>query len=70
MEKGRQKQLKRQSTKRADIITRRQFFKSSAAAACALMSAPTILPARVFGAEAPSNRVTVGMIGMGRQAYY
>jgi myo-inositol 2-dehydrogenase/D-chiro-inositol 1-dehydrogenase len=24
----------------------------------------------VFGADAPSNRITIGMIGMGRQAYY
>ncbi len=31
---------------------------------------PTIVPASVFGADAPSNRITVGMIGMGRQAYY
>ena len=27
-----------------------------------------ILPTRVFGAAAPSNRITIGMIGMGRQA--
>jgi len=26
-----------------------------------------ILPAHVFGASAPSNRITIGMIGMGRQ---
>jgi predicted dehydrogenase len=70
MEKGRQKQLKRQRTKQAGRVTRRQFLKNSVAAASAFMSAPTILPAKVFGAEAPSNRITVGMIGMGRQAYY
>jgi predicted dehydrogenase len=34
------------------------------------MSIPAILPERVFGAEAPGNRITIGMIGMGRQAYY
>ncbi|MHC4203179.1 MAG: Gfo/Idh/MocA family protein [Planctomycetota bacterium] len=62
--------MKRQRTKQAGRITRRQLLKSSAAVACAFISAPTILPARVFGAEAPSNRVTIGMIGMGRQAYY
>ena len=28
---------------------------------------PTIVPASVFGAEAPSNRVTIGCIGVGRQ---
>jgi hypothetical protein len=70
MEKGRQELLKRRRTKQVKTITRRQLLKSSAAAACAFISAPTILPARVFGAEAPSNRITVGMVGMGRQAYY
>jgi len=62
--------LKQQRTKRTERITRRQLLKSSAAAACVFISAPTILPARVFGAEAPSNRITIGMIGMGRQAYH
>ena len=67
--KGRQEQLKRQRTKQVNRITRRQFLKSSAAA-FAFVSVPVILPARVFGAEAPSNRITIGMIGVGRQAYY
>lgn len=52
------------------IITRRQFLKSSTAAACAALCGPVVLPAGVFGADAPSNRITIGMIGMGRQAYY
>jgi predicted dehydrogenase len=30
-------------------------------------SAPLFIPARLFGAHAPSNRVNVGMIGVGRQ---
>jgi len=61
--------LRRRRTKKANVLTRRQFLKSSAAAATgAVLFAPTILPARVFGADAPSNRITVGMIGMGRQA--
>ena len=29
---------------------------------------PLILPSRVFGAGAPSNKITVAMLGMGRQA--
>lgn len=70
MEKGRQEQLKRQRTKQVKTITRRQFLKSSAAVTSAILFGPTILPARVFGAEAPSNRITIGMIGMGRQAYH
>lgn len=68
-QKGRQEQLKRQRTKQVNRITRRQLLKSSAVA-CAFISAPTILSARVLGAEAPSNRITIGMIGVGRQAYY
>jgi myo-inositol 2-dehydrogenase/D-chiro-inositol 1-dehydrogenase len=32
-----------------------------------LGSAPLVVPARVFGANSPSNRVNVGMIGVGRQ---
>ncbi len=40
--------------------SRRGFLKSSAA-----LAVPAILPASVFGADAPSNRVNVGLIGMG-----
>jgi hypothetical protein len=38
------------------------------AATGAALAGPTIIPARVFGAGAPSNRIAIGMIGMGRQA--
>ncbi len=52
-------------------LTRRRFLRNSAGAvAGATLLSPTIVPSSVFGANAPSNRVTVGMIGMGRQAYY
>lgn len=40
-------------------LTRRTFFAASAA--------PIVLPANLFGAYAPSNRTTVGVIGVGRQ---
>jgi predicted dehydrogenase len=52
-------------------LTRRSFLRRAvgATAGGALLS-PTIVPSSLFGATAPSNRVTVGMIGMGRQAYY
>lgn len=43
-------------------FTRRTSFKLAAAAA-----APFILPSRVFGADAPSKKVNVGMIGVGWQ---
>ena len=39
-------------------------------AAGALAAFPTIVPSSVLGSAAPSNRITVGMVGMGRQALY
>lgn len=50
-------------------VTRRQFV-TTVAAACA---APFVVRASALGADArpaPSERITVGMIGMGRQAKY
>jgi hypothetical protein len=41
--------------------TRRHFLKSAAA----LAAAPTIVPSRVFGRTAPSNRVNLAAIGVG-----
>lgn len=62
--------LKSKRTKKTNAVSRRQFLKSTAAAAGTVLLAPTIVPSSVFGANTPSNRITVGMIGMGRQAYY
>ena len=50
---------------KAKSINRRQFLKSSAGAAAVLGITPSIIPARVLGAEAPSNQITIGMIGVG-----
>jgi myo-inositol 2-dehydrogenase / D-chiro-inositol 1-dehydrogenase len=47
---------------------RRRTFLRSAGLVAAGAAAPTILPARVFGREAPSQRVTLAFIGVGRQA--
>ncbi len=50
-------------------ISRRNFLKNSAkgtAGVLALSAFPTIVPASVFGKNAPSNRVNVGVIGCGR----
>ncbi len=48
-------------------LTRREFLKSSAtAAAGAALAGLTIVPASVFGANAPSERINVGSIGVGR----
>lgn len=71
--KGRQETLSKMSqrTKKAGMLSRRKFLKTSAVTAAGMAwLGPTIVPASVFGADAPSNRITVGMIGMGRQAYY
>ncbi len=42
--------------------SRRQFLKTSA-----LVAMPTIIPASVLGANAPSKRITLGCIGVGGQ---
>jgi len=42
-------------------ITRRQFVQIGAFAAVA----PTLIPARVLGADAPSKKITIGFIGTG-----
>ncbi|HTZ59488.1 MAG TPA: Gfo/Idh/MocA family oxidoreductase [Acidobacteriaceae bacterium] len=44
--------------------TRREFLKMGAAAAA--ISFPTIVPCSVFGQNAPSNRINIGAIGVGR----
>lgn len=44
-------------------FTRRTVIKGSAAAA---VGAPMIVPSSVFGQNAPSNRINVGAIGVGR----
>lgn len=45
--------------------SRRDFLKLSMGAAAAI-GFPTIVPASVFGSTAPSNRINVGAIGVGR----
>jgi hypothetical protein len=46
---------------------RRSFLKKSAMLAAGSFLAPAIVPASVFGKNAPSNRITVACIGLGRQ---
>jgi len=48
-------------------LSRREFIRAAGTAAT-LLSMPTILPSRLFGADAPSNRIRVGQIGCGRIA--
>ncbi len=45
---------------------RRNFLKKATAAAASTIFVPTIVPASVFGPNAPSNRINVGAIGTGR----
>ena len=46
--------------------SRRSFLKASAAVSSALVL-PSIVPCSVFGANAPSNRISVGCIGVGNK---
>ena len=58
----------KENPERPGAITRRAFVQTSAGAVVAL-SAPLVLPRRLFGGPlAPSNRVRVGCIGAGRIA--
>lgn len=50
-----------------DSISRRTFIQRTGVTA-AVVAAPMIIPARLLGANAPSNRVRVGHIGAGRIA--
>ncbi len=54
-------------TRQPPPVSRRRFL-GTAGAAAAGAAAPLVLPRRLFGASAPSNRVTLGFIGTGRQA--
>lgn len=61
--------MKSRKTKIVNELTRRQFLKGSVTAAGVALSGSVYLqlvPASVFGADAPSNRITVGCIGVGR----
>jgi len=46
---------------------RRAFLKKSLMLAVGSLVMPAIVPSSVFGKTAPSNRITVGCIGLGRQ---
>jgi myo-inositol 2-dehydrogenase/D-chiro-inositol 1-dehydrogenase len=54
-------------TESNDAISRRTFIQRTGVTAAAV-AAPMIIPARLLGADAPSNRVRVGHIGAGRIA--
>src|SRR6056297_3488822 len=49
-------------------MKRRKFLKKTTTAAAGTMILPTVVPSSVFGKNAPSNQINIGMIGTGRQA--
>lgn len=54
---------------RDTTLTRRQMLRMIGAGGLAA-GFPAIVPSSVLGKGAPSNRITIAMIGMGRQALY
>ena len=56
----------RKSRKESAITTSRRDFLKGAAGLGAALALPAIVPASVFGQNAPSNRITLGVIGVGR----
>ena len=57
--------------KKSKFYSRRKFLKDSVKATAGTMALahfPTIVPASVFGKTAPSNKINVGQIGIGRIA--
>lgn len=51
--------------KKTSSLSRRDFMFKGVAAVGAAVAFPSVVPSTVFGAAAPSNRITMGMIGMG-----
>ena len=49
--------------------SRRRFLKSGLAGIFAAGTAPQFFPARLFGAQAPSKKVTLGCIGVGTHGF-
>jgi predicted dehydrogenase len=56
--------MKGKTMKMTNNPTRRDFLRSSAVAGAAFIS-PFFVPSSVFGANAPSNRIAIGCIGVG-----
>jgi predicted dehydrogenase len=46
-------------------VSRRQFLRGTAGAAALLGVAPSLIPSRLLGEDAPSKKITVGFIGTG-----
>ena len=46
-------------------VTRRKLLTTAIAAGAGAIAAPLVLPSRLFGANAPSNRLNVAAVGTG-----
>src|SRR5210317_513254 len=65
--------MSKQNTSTNRKTPRRQFLKTATSAAGAAVVAPTIIPSSALGrdgAVAPSERIVVGGIGIGRRGGY
>ena len=60
--------MRNKTAKQPGNISRRNFIRSTSAAAVAMLGAPMIIPSRVLGANAPSNRINIAIIGCGNQS--
>jgi len=59
--------MKRKTKMKTANLSRRDFLKGTAAAATgAVFGVPYVVSSSVLGAEAPSNRIAIGCIGVGR----
>ncbi|MCA9230367.1 MAG: Gfo/Idh/MocA family oxidoreductase [Planctomycetales bacterium] len=57
--------MRQTTTSIKSLPSRRSFLKSAAGVSATAIAGPVIVPRSVFGANAPSNRITVGVIGLG-----
>lgn len=62
------KPLKHDRVSTLGSLSRRDFLRSSTTLAIAAAGAPLIVPRSLFGQNAPSNRITLGIIGCGNQS--
>lgn len=65
MKNQRPKDINQDETRQSVSLSRRALLKTSAVLGAGL-ALPSIVPATVFGASAPSERIVVGCIGVGR----
>ena len=49
-------------------MKRRSFIEKTTISSAGMIGIPSIVPATVFGKNAPSNRINIGQIGCGRIA--